>query len=187
LLFQCVGTCYGGRIRFWWCQVTLVSVASVLMLASWHLIISTAPCPRYIWLEPVFPVLLVESELLRVWLSLGSYNSGILWSWDSGYVRFPGSQSASETLRSWCDQASGILWSCGPGCVRGPGSRTSSGGCGTGCWICSQDKPGQTGRIPIHWLSGLPVSLDLVGPSSSGWCWNRCVSSSPLILRSLVC
>jgi hypothetical protein len=31
-----------------WRQVALVFIASVLMLASSHLIISSAPCPHYI-------------------------------------------------------------------------------------------------------------------------------------------
>ena len=70
-----------GGIGFSWCQVTLVSVAYVLMLASHHLIISSATCPRYIWQEPVLPVILVVSELLRVQLSLWFYNSVILRSW----------------------------------------------------------------------------------------------------------
>jgi hypothetical protein len=94
-----IRTCSCGRIGFWWCQVTLVSVAYVLLL----------PCPHYIWLEPAFPVIWVVSELLRVQLSLLSCDSGILWSWDPGCVRAPGSQAASGTLRSWCDQDPGIL------------------------------------------------------------------------------
>ena len=51
-------------------QVTVVSVAYVLMLAFCHLIIASAPCSYYISLEPVLPVILVVSELLRIQLSL---------------------------------------------------------------------------------------------------------------------
>jgi hypothetical protein len=79
------------------------------MLASWHLIISSASCPGYIWLEPVLPVILVESELLRIQLSLLSCDSGILWFWDSGCVRVLGSETFSESQRSWCDYIPGIL------------------------------------------------------------------------------
>ena len=98
-------TCYGGRVWFWWCQVTLVSVASVLILASCHLIISSACCPQYIWLEPALPKLPIDSGLLRVQLSLWSFACELLWTWDSGCVRVLGSQASFETLRSWCDQA----------------------------------------------------------------------------------
>jgi hypothetical protein len=40
-----------GEIGFWWCQVTLVSVAYVYKLASHHLNISSATYPCYFWLE----------------------------------------------------------------------------------------------------------------------------------------
>jgi hypothetical protein len=42
------------------------------MLAFPHLIISSATCSHSIWLEPVLPVILVVSKLLRVQLSLWS-------------------------------------------------------------------------------------------------------------------
>jgi hypothetical protein len=87
-MWWCIQDLLSGRVAFWWCQVTLVFVAYDLMLASRHLIISSAVCPHYIWLEPVLSVILVVSELLRIRLSL--------WPWDSG------------TLRSWRDQDSGI-------------------------------------------------------------------------------
>ena len=61
----------------WWCKVTVLSVAYVFMLASHHLVISTATCPHYIWLDPVLPLILVVSELLRVQLLLWSCDSGI--------------------------------------------------------------------------------------------------------------
>ena len=88
----------GMRVWFWWCQVTLVSVAYVLMLASCHLIISSACCPQYIWLEYVLPIIPVDSGLLRVQLSLWSFACGLLWTWDSGCVRVLGSQ---VPLRPW--------------------------------------------------------------------------------------
>ena len=70
--------------------------------------ISSATCPHYLT-EPALPIILVVSEFLIVQPSLGSCDSGILWSWNSGCVRVPRSQAASGTLRSWCDQAPGIL------------------------------------------------------------------------------
>jgi hypothetical protein len=112
--FSCVMAC-PRRIWFWWCQVTLVSVASVLMLASCHLIISSAYCLQYIWLDPVLPVILVDSGLLRVQLSLWSRDSGILWTWDSWCVRVLGSQASSKTLRYRCDHLLGC-WD--PGILR---------------------------------------------------------------------
>jgi hypothetical protein len=59
-------------------SVTLVSFASVFTLAFHHLIISSVPCLLYIWLEPVLPLILVESEFLRVQLSLWSCDFRIL-------------------------------------------------------------------------------------------------------------
>ena len=53
-----------------------------------------------IWLEPVFPLILVVSELI-FHLSL--------WTWDYGCFRVPGGKVVSRTLRSWCDQGPGIL------------------------------------------------------------------------------
>ena len=103
-----------GRVWFWWCQITLVSVTSFLMLASCHLIISIACFPQYIWLHPVFLILPVDSGLLRVQLPLWSYDSRILWTWGSGCVRILGHPASSETLRSWCNQVPGILVSCNP-------------------------------------------------------------------------
>jgi hypothetical protein len=71
-------------------------------------------CPQYIWLEPVLPIIPVDSGLLRVQLSRWSCDSGRLWTWDSGWVRVLGSQAFCETLRSWCDQAPVILGSWNP-------------------------------------------------------------------------
>jgi hypothetical protein len=106
----------------WWCQVPLVSAAYVFMLACHHLIISSATCPGYVWREPILPVILVVSELLWIKLSLGSRDSGILWSWDSGCVQATRSQAAFGTLGFWCDQAPGTLWSSDPGHVSAPES-----------------------------------------------------------------
>jgi hypothetical protein len=99
---------------FWWCQITLVSVASVLMLASCHLIISSVCCLQYIWLEPDLPVIPIDSGLFGVQLSLWSCDSRILGTWDFGCVRVLGSQASSVTLRSSCDQAPGNLVSWNP-------------------------------------------------------------------------
>jgi hypothetical protein len=163
--------CYGGRIVFWWCQVTLVSVAYVLMLASCHLVISTATCPQYIWLEPVLPVILVMSELLRVQLFLWSCDSWILWSCDSWilwfldpvFVTAPGSQAPFGSLRSLYDQAPGNLWSCDPGSVIVSESRVSSGCFGTGCISLPRSAqatdPDQKELWPwVRWGSCIPWS-----------------------------
>ena len=60
------------------------------------------------------PIIPVDSGLLRVQLSLWSFDCGILWTWDSGCVRVFGSQASSETLKYWCDPAPLILGSCCP-------------------------------------------------------------------------
>jgi hypothetical protein len=167
--FSCV-IVYAGLSMLGWFQVTLVYVAYVLMLASRHLVITSATCPHYIRLEPVLPLILVASELFRVQLSLWSCVSGILWYWDAGYVRVLGSQPASKTLRSWCDQVLWILGSYDPGCVRAPGSEASSGCYWTGCRVQFQGllrALAQTGKNPCHWSGGVPASLDPAGPSWS--------------------
>jgi hypothetical protein len=84
------------------------------MFASWHLIISSACCLQYIWLEPVLPVIPVDSWLFRVQISLWCCDSRILWTWDSGCVRVLGINVSSGTLRSSCDQVPGILGSWNP-------------------------------------------------------------------------
>jgi hypothetical protein len=104
----------------------------------------------YLWLEPVFSVIPVESEILRVQLSLRFCDSGILGCWDSGCVRVLGSQASSETLRSWCDQAPTILDSYDPGHVGAPGSGTSSGDRGAFCWVLNQGGPAPTIRNLSH-------------------------------------
>ena len=89
----------GGRTGLSWCQVALVSLAYVLMLASCHLIISCAPCPQYIWLEPspsyntswvkssqspAFSVILwfKDPVMLRFWVWQSSWQSSFLWDPD---------------------------------------------------------------------------------------------------------
>ena len=110
-------TCYGRRVWFWWCHVTLRSIASVLTLASCHLIISSASCPQYMCLEPVLPIIPVDSGLLWVQLSLWSLDCGLLWTWDSGCLRVLGSQATlrprntgvTQLLLSWCPVCPKIL------------------------------------------------------------------------------
>jgi hypothetical protein len=133
----------------WWC------IQDLLWWENWVLMMPSnlgfCCLPPTIWLSlvlpaldisdqslPIPPVILV-SELLRVQLSLWSYDFEILGSWDPGCVRAPQSQAASGTLRSWCDQAPGILWSCDPVDLgRVPGSGAFSGCCGTGCGVSAQ-------------------------------------------------
>jgi hypothetical protein len=138
LLFWCDGvsrTCYGGRIGFWCCQVILVSVAYVLMLASCHLIISSATCSCYIWLEPVLSVILVVSELLSVQLSLWSCDLGSCGPEILGVSELLG---VKLPLGPWDPGVTKLLWSCDPEHVREPGSGASSGCCGTGCEVSAQ-------------------------------------------------
>jgi hypothetical protein len=130
-------TWYGRRIGFWWYQVTLVSAAYVLILASLHLIICSAPCSHYIWLEPVLPVILSVSELLRVQLSLWSCHSGILWSWDSKILGLSKFLGFKFPLRPWNPGMTKLLGSWDPGCASVPGSGVSSGGCGSRYWVCA--------------------------------------------------
>ena len=84
--------------------------------------------PSIIWLEPVFPLIPVESELLRVQLSL--------WSCDPEILMWPS---------SWDP---GILG------VRVPGSCTSSGDSGAVCWVQNQYRPQLTWRNLRHWSVG---------------------------------
>ena len=75
----------------------MVSVASVLMLAFYPLNISSAPRPQYIWLESVLPVIMVESDLLRVCDSVipGSCDHKILVVSEFLAVKLPSSETLS--------------------------------------------------------------------------------------------
>jgi hypothetical protein len=175
-------TCYGGRIGFWWCQVNLVCVVYVLMLASRYLIISSATWPRYISLEPVLPVILVVSELLRVQLSLWSCDSVILWSRDPGYVRAPGSQATSGTLRSWCSQTPGIL-----DMLKHLGVELLLGVVGLAVDFATKVWTGHWPKLEATCATVQAEFLgaqDLLVPVTS-WCWGRCcvlLTSNPMIL-----
>jgi hypothetical protein len=176
--FWCDGisrTYYGGVVWIWWCQVSLVSVASVLKLVSWHLIISYACCPQYIWLEPVCPIIPVDSELLRVQLSL--------WFCDPVNLRFWVCQSSWESSFLWDPKIllwpsswdHGILESQHPGHVTAPGNGTSS--------KVDRHQPegtraaGQAGLLSLLLLSQVPHN-----------CFGTdVVFHSPVILRPWVC
>ena len=95
-------------------QVNVVSVAYILMLASCHLIISSATYPCYIWLEPVLPVILVVSELLRVQISLWSCDSVILWSCDPEILGVSELLGVKLPLRPWDPGVTKLLESCDP-------------------------------------------------------------------------
>jgi hypothetical protein len=117
-------------------------------------------------------------NFIRIQLSLWFCDSGILWSWDAGYVRAPGSQAASGTLRSWFGQAPVILWSYDPGCVRAPENGASSGYCGTGCRVPTKGllrATDQTRRNLCLWSGKIPVCLGPTGPSYSQ-CWGQQVN-----------
>ena len=115
-----------ARFGFWWCQVTLVSVAYALMLASHHLIMSSVTCSRFIWLAPV----LVVAELLRVQLSL--------WVWDPEILGMSELLGVRLPLGPWDPGVTKLLWSCGSGYVRVSAGGASSGCCGTGCGLSAQ-------------------------------------------------
>jgi hypothetical protein len=157
-----------------------------------YVIISSACWSQYIWLETVFSVILFDSDLLRVQLSLWSCESVILWTWDSGCVRVLGSQASSETLRSWCDHAPGIMGFWDPGILVSwnPNILDSSNcyllwglwGCPL-CWKPSADQ--KEPQMLVRWGSCVPAPAG-TGPS---WLfWNRCcfsLTSDPKILGLL--
>jgi hypothetical protein len=67
-----IGACCGGRTGFWWGHVALVSVAYILVLASWHLVISGGSWSCCVWLWFVPPVLIAVLSLLGNELSHSS-------------------------------------------------------------------------------------------------------------------
>lgn len=159
----------------------LGSVASVLMLASCHLIISSATCPWYIWLKPVLPVILDVSELLRVQLSLWSWDLCVsellevklpLISWDPGV---------------WDPGVTKLLWSCDPvilGVLEHLGVELLLGFVGLavefGPKVCSGHWPRPEGTCVTGWMEFLGAWIPLVPVTSS--IGTDVVSSSPLIL-----
>ena len=126
--FSCV-IVYAGLSMLGWFQVTLVYVAYVLMLASHHLIISSATCPCYIWLESVLPVILV------VRTPQSSIVSVILWSYDPEILDLSELLGVKLHLGHWDHGMTKLLWSCDPGFVRTPGSGVCSACCGE--WLLS--------------------------------------------------
>jgi hypothetical protein len=174
LLFWCVEvsrTCYGGRIRFWWCQVILVSVAYVLVLASHHVIISSTTCPGYVWLEPVLPVVLVVSELLRVQLFLWSCDPKILGVSELLEVQLP--------LGPWNPGVTKFLGSCHAlilGALKCLGVEFPLGIVGLAVEFalkfCLEGCPRYTRRNLCHCSGRVPVCLGPTGPSYSQ-CWRQ--------------
>jgi hypothetical protein len=152
--------------------------------------------PPTVLLSLVLPALDISDwslSFLWSWLCQNSlefsclYDPVILWSWDPGCVRAPGSQAASGSLRY---RVTKLLGSSGPGHVRVPGGGVFSGCCGTGCGAHAQvllRAPAQTGRNPCHWLGRVLGCLGLTGPSYFQW-WGRCCvlfTSDPMILVML--
>jgi hypothetical protein len=119
LVWWCIQDLLQRRTGFWLCQVTLVFVAYVFILATCHLFISSITCPCCLWLDPVLPVILVVSELLRVQLSLWPCHSGMLWSWEVHV-----SELLGVKLRQgfWNPGMTRLLRSYDPGCVKAHGS-----------------------------------------------------------------
>ena len=72
------------------------------------------------------------------------------------------SQSASGTLRSWCDQAPGIL-----GVLEHLGVESLPGAVGLAAEFLPKGKLAQTGRNLSHCSGGIPEFLDSAAPSYS--------------------
>jgi hypothetical protein len=161
---------------FWSCQVILVSVVSVLMLTSCHLIISCAPCPWYIQLDPVLSVIPVESDFLRVQLSLWSCDSGILWWWNSGCASVLDSQASSETLRSLCNQAPEIPKSWDPKILGVLECLEMIPPLGTMVSTELETKLDQH-RLEETWATGMPGSLCLC---------SSCPQAPPVLLEQML-
>jgi hypothetical protein len=108
LLYRYVGVsraCCCVRTGFWCCQVALVSVAFILVLASCELIISCVNWPCYLWLEPFPPVNLVMMILLGVKLSLDVGRGLACWIYSDHSCRLEGSWVSGKADRSY------ICWS----------------------------------------------------------------------------
>ena len=168
------------------------------MLASSHLIISSAPFPHCTWLTSILLAILVETELLRVSVLRDSPTavSVILWFWDPVTLRFWVCQSSWESSCLWdpeilmwsssCDPV--ILWSCDfvfLGVLEHPGVEFCLGVVRLSLRVRDQGKLVQTWRNPSYWSGGVPVSLHPTGPSYSQWCRSRCCFLLTLILWSL--
>jgi hypothetical protein len=143
-------------------KVTLISVAYVLTIASWHLIISSATCLTiFDW----------SLSLLWSWLCHNSSESScfcdpvIPGSWDPEVLVC---QSSWESSCLWDPEI--LVWtsSWDPGSVGAP---ASSGCCGTGCRVCvqgllrdtahtDQKEPMPFGLVEFlrSWVSLVPVT-----------------------------
>jgi hypothetical protein len=142
------------------------------MLASCHLNISSACCPQYIWLEPILPIIPVDSGLLRFQLSLWSFDCGLLCTRNSACVSVLSSQASSKTLKScwypvilrswecysawkWC-----LLWGL------------------WSCLVCS--KPGYTSSDQKEPKPLISQGSRVLAPAVTGLAqvvWNRCCVS----------
>jgi hypothetical protein len=180
-------TCCGGRIGVWWCQVTLVSVTYVLILAFCHLIILIAICLAispwslsFLWFwcvkTPHSPVVFVtlwfqDSVILGVSEFLGFKLP--LEPWDPGVTKLLGS---CEPVILWpCGPV--ILWSCDPGHDRVPGSGASSGCCGLWSWCPKYDQVTYLDRKE-------PNPLVRQGSFISGYRWSQLL---PMVLEQIFC
>jgi hypothetical protein len=148
------------------------------MLTCCRLVISSATCPGYVWLEPVLPVILVVSEFLPVKLSLGSCDLEVLGVSELLKVKLP--------LGPWDPGVTKLLGPCDSGCVRAPGSEAASGRYEASCRVCAQgllragaQTDWKEALLLVWWSSCVPGShwsqlLPVLGTDV--------VSSSPLIL-----
>jgi hypothetical protein len=154
----------------------LVSVVYALKLASHHLIIFSATCPCYIWLEPVLPC---DPGCSRTPQSSAiSCDPVILWSCDPKVLGCQSSWGSSCLWdpRSWRDQAPGILWSCGSRHVRAPGVELLLHVLGLakefGPKVCSGHCSDRKEPVPlVGWSSWVP-----------GSCWSQLL---PVLVQML--
>jgi hypothetical protein len=150
LLFWCVGVSRAhcvGRIGFWWCQVTLVSIVYVLALASCHLVISGVSWSCCLWLWLVSPASLCVSTPERPVLSRRNLGMDSCGTWSAPGYRWKPVPNCSLVPVFWGLRV-GVSWArnlsrsggptCAHRCVCTPGrpalSRQYLGieRCGTG-------------------------------------------------------
>lgn len=146
------------------------------MLVSCHLIISSACCPQYIWLEPVLPIIPGDSGLFRVQLSLWSCVSRLLWIWGSVVSEF---LAVKFPLRPWDPGVTKLLLSWDPGILRAWVCYSTWKWClfwgMWGCLVCSKPRCTSTDQKEpklLVWQGSRVLTPAVTGLSQL--VWNRC-------------
>jgi hypothetical protein len=168
----------------------LLSVASLLMLASCHLSISSTCYPQYIWLEPVLPIIPVDSGLLKSSflcdpLIVGSCEPEILGVSEFLAVKLP--------LRLWYPGVTKLLLSWDPGIQRSWACFSAWKWCflwgPCGCLVCLKPKCTSTGQKEPELLVRQVSHVLAPAVTSPTWLvWNRCcvpLTSDSKIMRVL--